>query len=52
MQYSTCTALLIEAVAAEDTESMKAALRDKLHEPFQSKLLPEFVEVKESTSRL
>lgn len=42
------TALLIEAVAAEDTESMRAALRDKLHEPFQAKLIPEFTEVKKA----
>lgn len=39
-------ALLIEAVAAGDAEAMRFALRDKLHEPFQSKLVPEFSEVK------
>lgn len=40
------TAFLVEAVAAADNEAMKSALRDKLHEPFQSKLVPEFAEVK------
>ena len=39
-------ALLIEAVAAGDDESMKAALRDKLHEPFRAKLVPEFSELR------
>lgn len=39
-------ALLIEAVAAADTESMKAALRDKLHEPYKAKLVPELAEIR------
>ena len=39
-------ALLIEAVAAGDDEAMKAALRDKLHEPYRSKLVPELAELR------
>ena len=39
-------ALMIEAVAAADAESMKAALRDKLQEPYKNKLVPELSEVR------
>jgi homoserine kinase len=39
-------ALLIEAVAAADDEAMKAALRDKLHEPYRAKFIPELAEIK------
>jgi homoserine kinase len=42
------SSLLIEAVAAGDNEAMKSALRDKLHEPFQAKQVPEFSEVKKT----
>lgn len=40
------TALLIEAVAAGDNEAMRIALRDKMHEPYQTKFVPEFSEIK------
>lgn len=39
-------ALFIEAVAAIDAESMKAALKDKLHEPYRAKLVPELAEIR------
>lgn len=40
------TALLIEAVIAVDEEAMKAALKDKLSEPYKAKLVPELSEVR------
>ncbi len=39
-------ALLIEAIAAGDDDAMRAALRDKLHEPYKSKLVPELSELR------
>lgn len=39
-------ALLIEAVLAGDAEAMKAALRDRLHEPYRAKLVPELAELR------
>lgn len=39
-------ALMIEAVAAADNESMKAALKDKLHDPYKGKLVPELAEIR------
>lgn len=39
-------ALLIEAVAATDTESMKVALRDRINEPALVKFAPELAEVR------
>ncbi|MBX9572694.1 MAG: homoserine kinase [Candidatus Obscuribacterales bacterium] len=39
-------ALMIEAVAAADNESMKAALKDKLQDPYKGKLVPELAEVR------
>jgi homoserine kinase len=40
------TALLVEGVAAADEEAMRAALRDKLHEPYRAKFVPELAEVR------
>lgn len=39
-------ALLIEAVAAGDDEGMRAALRDRLHEPYKGKLVPELADLR------
>ncbi len=39
-------ALLVEAVAAGDDEGMRAALRDRLHEPYKGKLVPELADLR------
>ncbi|MFI3301061.1 MAG: homoserine kinase [Candidatus Gastranaerophilales bacterium] len=42
------TAMLIQALNTKDEELMKAALKDKLHEPYRMKLLPGFEQIKEN----
>jgi len=46
------TAMFVEAVRNKDTELMKYALQDRLHQPYRMKLLPAFAEIKQSMKEL
>ncbi|MBR1907754.1 homoserine kinase [bacterium] len=46
------TAMFVEAVRNKDTELMKYALNDKLHQPYRMKLLPAFAEIQQSMKEL
>ncbi|MGN0018397.1 MAG: homoserine kinase [Candidatus Gastranaerophilaceae bacterium] len=41
-------AMLVHAINTKDSELMKAALEDKLHQPYREKLVPGFIEIKEA----
>ena len=40
-------AMFIEAVSNKDTELMKYALHDRIHQPYRMKLLPAFEEIQQ-----
>lgn len=44
------SAMFIEAIHSKDSELMRYALNDKLHQPYRSRLIPGFEEIKESLS--
>ena len=46
------TAMFMEAVRNKDTELMKYALHDRLHQPYRMKLLPGFAEIQQSLKEL
>lgn len=41
-------AMFVEAIHNKDTELMKYALKDKLHQPYRMKLLPGFADIQQS----
>lgn len=41
-------AMLIQAINTKDEKLMKSALDDRLHQPYREKLIPGFLEIKES----
>ncbi len=41
------TAMFIDAIHSKDSELMRYALDDKLHQPYRSKLIPDFKEIRE-----
>ncbi|MBQ8994449.1 MAG: homoserine kinase [Oscillospiraceae bacterium] len=45
VQNIGCTAMLIKAMESGDGELLKAALRDRIHEPYRKKLIPEYEQV-------
>ena len=45
-------AMFMEAVRNEDTELMKYALHDRIHQPYRMKLLPAFEEIQQSMKEL
>jgi len=45
-------AMLVDAVHTQDNELMRLALNDKLHQPYRSRLVPGFKEIKEDLQEM
>lgn len=46
------SAMFIDAMHTQDSELMRFALRDKLHHPYRSRLIPGFMEIKQDIAEM
>lgn len=46
------SAMFIDALHTQDSELMRYALKDKLHHPYRSRLIPGFMEIKEDLAEI
>ena len=46
------SAMFVDALHTQDSELMRFALRDKLHHPYRSRLIPGFMEIKQDIAEM